>query len=786
MMALLVPSIANAETGQNADRFREDRVYNYFTSDSFYNRYLVKMKFSGSTEIDGLKYQNLTNCYQGIVNTSSISPTKLDKDILVRKENGKVYARLPEDYLEENSLEFDAETGYSNEVMLYDFKCPVGDSFTSINEEGQPIIIKVISEEQVEIDGESLRKIGVRWSYDQNASSDQEDSSEEDVNYIYGEAEIIENIGFVSSPTGCFFAFVNTNLTSGARRKDINSPSQMKGAHRSDLLFWKITDTNGDELYAEFQANTPDPGYGLFRTDRTWSYEAVNNHPVGDSLYYLEMRFDGTEDLEGVTYHRFVNSRQHISVSDDQYHAFKPNDDTILVREEKGKVYVRYPYELGVVRGLEYKEDSKYSDEVMIYDFKCPVGDTFTTLGYEGPLKLKVTGEEYVRIGGERLRKITASEYSEVTGEPMSPEFEIVENIGVTSPMGFFTYLQNDMCAVRSKTLPITSNFVLYFCKYSDNVGTALYSSDRQVLPCFKTINDENVWEYFTYTSFASEGNVSKRNTQCKIERYKFDGTEKKGDYVYNRFCRIGVSAWRVGRLTYSDNDDFYTGAYAITNSDTNECVALLREDEGKIYMLLDRSQVECINTPYTYAWTRDVENKEEVLLYDFTATTGDDVQSFINNRAITELKVSRHDRRSVNGLGQMSPFDLTYTEEPQYTESDYPLYYINISTLEGVGNIGTGNFIDLACEYSVQPTCADITRTCLNNLYDKDGNVLYGGSNRSVPDPNGVDAIITDSDNAESAPMYDLMGRRITSPAKGQIYIQNGKKFIGQSAMRN
>jgi hypothetical protein len=54
------------------------------------------------------------------------------------------------------------------------------------------------------------------------------------------------------------------------------------------------------------------------------------------------------------------------------------------------------------------------------------------------------------------------------------------------------------------------------------------------------------------------------------------------------------------------------------------------------------------------------------------------------------------------------------------------------------------------------------------------------------VPDPNGVDAIITDSDNAESAPMYDLMGRRITSPAKGQIYIQNGKKFIGQSAMRN
>jgi hypothetical protein len=52
--------------------------------------------------------------------------------------------------------------------------------------------------------------------------------------------------------------------------------------------------------------------------------------------------------------------------------------------------------------------------------------------------------------------------------------------------------------------------------------------------------------------------------------------------------------------------------------------------------------------------------------------------------------------------------------------------------------------------------------------------------------DVSSISSITEDSDYNESAPMYDLMGRRITSPAKGHIYIQNGKKFIGQSATRN
>jgi hypothetical protein len=129
-------------------------------------------------------------------------------------------------------------------------------------------------------------------------------------------------------------------------------------------------------------------------------------------------------------------------------------------------------------------------------------------------------------------------------------------------------------------------------------------------------------------------------------------------------------------------------------------------------------------------------------------------------------------------------PTIVEMSDDVNNTQNDISVV-IDAKYTSGVGNIGYGNMTNIICDLRNSNGQEEAVE-CFNNLYDKDGNVLYGGSNRSVPDPNGVDAIITDSDNAESAPMYDLMGRRITSPAKGQIYIQNGKKFIGQSAMRN
>jgi hypothetical protein len=104
----------------------------------------------------------------------------------------------------------------------------------------------------------------------------------------------------------------------------------------------------------------------------------------------------------------------------------------------------------------------------------------------------------------------------------------------------------------------------------------------------------------------------------------------------------------------------------------------------------------------------------------------------------------------------------------------------INAKYIEGIGNIGYGNMTNIICDYADSDNEA-ATVECFNNLYDKDGNVLYNGSNFSVPDTNSVDVIYENDSSCETAPIYDLMGRRITSPTKGQIYIQNGKKLVGQ-----
>ena len=45
--------------------------------------------------------------------------------------------------------------------------------------------------------------------------------------------------------------------------------------------------------------------------------------------------------------------------------------------------------------------------------------------------------------------------------------------------------------------------------------------------------------------------------------------------------------------------------------------------------------------------------------------------------------------------------------------------------------------------------------------------------------DATGINTINTSPDNINPSPLYDLTGRKITTPQAGRIYIQNGKKVI-------
>ena len=45
---------------------------------------------------------------------------------------------------------------------------------------------------------------------------------------------------------------------------------------------------------------------------------------------------------------------------------------------------------------------------------------------------------------------------------------------------------------------------------------------------------------------------------------------------------------------------------------------------------------------------------------------------------------------------------------------------------------------------------------------------------------PTAISSVRTPA-GAEDGKAYDLMGRRIASPCKGQVYIKNGKKLIAR-----
>lgn len=137
----------------------------------------------------------------------------------------------------------------------------------------------------------------------------------------------------------------------------------------------------------------------------------------------------------------------------------------------------------------------------------------------------------------------------------------------------------------------------------------------------------------------------------------------------------------------------------------------------------------------------------------------------------------------------------------------DSPHSIVFPATLEKIGAKafqGVGNLLEVYCKATVPPVCEfgpeyKPEDNPLNILAMKEG-VVYvpTGSleaykkaegwkecSRIVEMPvedmpeSGVECIISDSRNQEDNSLYDLNGRRVLNPVKGEIYLQSGRKVI-------
>ena len=659
-----------------------------------------------------------------------------------------MFARIPQEYLYagSESIVFDPETGLSNEVQLYDFRCPVGESFDGVFGMGEVMRFTVTGESTVEVGGESLRKIRVK-----------SDGGELG---IPGEWDVVENLGVVSG--NGFFAFFNAVGIAGSR-------STMLGAgHEVELR--NVADTDGNILYKGTDTSFPDPGYGLFREDRVWTYES--EHFMYPFMYEVKMRFDGTTEYEGKTYHKFTNTSYYCTTEEKELTPCEP----ILVRADNGKVFARLPEGVYVAptEALQYDAGTGLSEEVQLYDFRCPVGETFPSIDNMGQkINLRVTGEETVEIGGQQLRKMRVKQvYDEA--DDIGGEWDIVENIGIVSENGFFAFFNTELVSgYADPTYMVGCAQGISLSRYGTSDGRTLYRPYVRPL-----LSYDKMWEYFGYEIDNNHSDVyPEGKTDCRLSRYVTGQNKTVGDRIYTKLILDGVTSWVIPYPTYNFTDPG-TGA---ETENVGNCVALLREEGGKVWMLLQGETVQYTAVPYKEVWTRPVTENEEVLLYDFNAGQGTVVDGWFNN-VLAPAVVRYVDDLTNTGGTELWKFNLANDRpDPSWSVENGPAVYIDVNYVEGVGNIGDGNLTELWSKspYDPVPTCICGSGEFFNNLYDRQGNLLQGGRGIKAPETQGVGGV-TDETGGDGA-RYDLFGRRIREAARGQVYILNGRKYVGK-----
>ncbi len=270
-------------------------------------------------------------------------------------------------------------------------------------------------------------------------------------------------------------------------------------------------------------------------------------------------------------------------------------------------------------------------------------------------------------------------------------------------------------------------------------------------------IRYDRVWEH-----------ISINWNDRQVYYVKFDGAEEINGKTYHRLVSFKKASYDYDSASQPYLFDIVNDYYAHEG--------YLREEDGKVYTLLRnvRNSDE-YNFEELYIPGGNIEHPadlEEKLLYDFTCKEGETYTGLHIDReaaemnyivkSIESIKIDGEDYR----IQRICPDWIDYNGEP---------------VIEGIG-IGsygcltTINFLNV-------PTCP-----CMNHIFNRvlssDGKVIYSNEYDAVDLPYGdVLGIDTIEQNQidNDTPMYDMIGRRITNPVAGQLYIKGGKKFVGK-----
>lgn len=248
----------------------------------------------------------------------------------------------------------------------------------------------------------------------------------------------------------------------------------------------------------------------------------------------------------------------------------------------------------------------------------------------------------------------------------------------------------------------------------------------------------------------------------------KFDGAEEINGKTYHRLV-----SFRKSRYDYDAEEKIY-----LFDVDENyfQHEGYMREEDGKVYTLV----TDIVRDDYGLQGYLYIPNGneahpadlEEMLIYDFTCKEGESYRGLTTNGYyVDEITYKVKSTEFVDIDGEQHRRLLVSPEE--YNED------LELPMVEGIGI--ASEYGCLTTIHIAMPTCP-----CMDHMFhrvlDMDGKMIYPTNEyvSSIPiDFLGVGSIAGQAE--ETAPIYDVLGRRISNPAPGQLYIQGGKKFIGK-----
>ncbi len=312
------------------------------------------------------------------------------------------------------------------------------------------------------------------------------------------------------------------------------------------------------------------------------------------------------------------------------------------------------------------------------------------------------------------------------------------------------------------------------------------------ILGANKLIQENRIWEYYTST----------RETNY-IEQFCFDGTETHYGKSYN--------VWKVIKKATIPNTQDSKSTETILNSK----VALLREEDGKVFMLMDNREFRTYDAQtHELSQVLTGSDGQECVLYDFNVAENESFTGAVNvlwredasepieaETILTECKVSEVGSISLTNT-EAKEFQVTAIANVDLIRSlngdqnigslidnkeESIILNVNGNTdantpdqstvryAEILGNTWRGKMTELIPIEPIFLTSGmfDTVRSYLYSVYDTDGTIIYG-----TPSGNSSPELKFNNSNNK---IIDLYGRKVSNPLPGSIYIRNGKKFVAK-----